>query len=74
VLDKSAPDSHIVSKHFYYDVLVNNQTLVTMIKDEGATNSFMSKGLADAIGMEPFTKVLSKGETENFRGMSGTTI
>jgi hypothetical protein len=24
--------------------------------------------------MEPFTKVLSKGETENFRGMSGTTI
>lgn len=62
------------SNHLYYDVVLDGHTLVTALKDEGATNTFMSEGLAKTVGLDKYAKDLIAGETDNFRGMSGSAV
>ena len=48
--DHSMPDTWVTSTHHYYDVVVGD-SLVTAVKDEGATETFMSSYLVDRLSM-----------------------
>jgi hypothetical protein len=47
---------------------------VTAVKDEGAVNSFISKGLVDKMGYTSLVKALNEREEGAFIGMGGTNI
>ena len=46
-LDNSLPDPHLSADHFFIDIVLGNN-LITALKDEGAANTFITKGLVEA--------------------------
>ena len=50
-MNNSLPDAYLSTDHFYIDIVLGN-SLITALKDEGATNSFITKGLVDACYLE----------------------
>lgn len=66
-------DSAIRTNHVYIDVVAAD-VLLTAMKDEGATNSFISRGLAQVCGLLIYSRPLSPREGSNFRGVGGGTV
>jgi hypothetical protein len=50
-LDNSLPDPHLSTDHFFIDIVLGNN-LITALKDEGAANTFITKGLVEACGLK----------------------
>ena len=50
-LNNSLPDPYLSTDHFFIDIVLGN-SLITALKDEGASNSFITKGLVDACDLE----------------------
>ena len=68
--DHSQLDSCIDSAHHYYDAVVGEH-LITFIKDEGATESFISGFLLELIGCKDKIKPLGD-RASRLRGIGGS--
>ena len=68
----SVPDMWIRSNRHYYDIVVNN-CLCTMIKDEGATESFIRAYLLERLELVDALQPLGR-EADSMRGVGSAKL
>ena len=68
--DCTLADYQLSPNHFFIDIVIGDN-LITALKDEGAANSFITKGLVDLCRLE--SELLNdKGDSEDFTGPDGS--
>ena len=72
--DLSVRDDEVNSTHQFIDVILNDDYLVTALKDEGAANTFISTELLKAMNCKHLVEAMPTAGEPQMTGMGGKTI